>query len=72
MGVGLFFCVNSDSMRSNGLNLHHERFRLGIRKHLRKSGQVLEPAAQGGGGVTSMVVGLHLIGLFNLNTSMIL
>ena len=33
VGVGIFYRVNSDRMRGNGLKLHHGRFGLVIRKH---------------------------------------
>ena len=42
--------------RGNGLNLHQERFTLGILGKTilhYKGGQALEQAAQGGGGITS-------------------
>jgi len=54
-GGWLFLPGNSDRMRSNGLSLHQGRFRLDIKikKNInRKSGEALEQADKGGGGVT--------------------
>ena len=49
MKVSLFSCITSDWTKGNGFKFCRGRFRL--EKFLLRSSEVLEQAAQGGGGV---------------------